>query len=238
MTPQVFADYQALSRYAADQLVERLRQRPEALYCLATGTTPQGTYSLFAEQGVAEPSLVERMHVIKLDEWGGLAMDDPASCEQHLRRALIEPLRLENRYVALNSEAADPQAECARVATWLGEHGPIDTCVLGLGINGHLGFNEPAAQLQPHAHVAQLSAASLSHAMLEQARARPTCGLTLGMADILQARQVLLLVSGPTKQAPLRRLLDGRISTEFPASMLWLHPKVLLLCDSAACSAP
>jgi galactosamine-6-phosphate isomerase len=193
---------------------------------------------LLAEYGAAHPELYERMQVIKLDEWGGLAMDDPASCEQHLRRALIEPLGLENRYVSFDGQAADPQVECARVARWLAEHGPIDTCVLGLGINGHLGFNEPAAYLQPHAHVAQLSAASLAHVMVQQARSRPTNGLTLGMADILQARQVLLLVSGPTKRGPLRRLLSSQIGADFPASLLWLHPNVLLLCDSEAYSPP
>ncbi|MEX2137806.1 MAG: galactosamine-6-phosphate isomerase [Pirellulales bacterium] len=234
MTPQVVVDYQALSRYAADWLIGRLRQRPEALVCLATGATPQGTYSLLAEHGAAEPELVERMQVIKLDEWGGLARDDPASCEQYLRRALIEPLRLKDRYVSFDSDAADPQAECARIARWLAEHGPIDTCVLGLGVNGHLGFNEPAASLQPHAHVAQLSSASLTHAMLDCAQKRPAFGLTLGMADILQARQALLLVSGSTKREPLRRLLSGQIATDFPASLLWLHRDVSLVCDAEA----
>lgn len=238
MTPQVFADYQALSRQAADWLIGRLREQPEALFCLASGATPVETYSLLAAAGEREPALVERLRVIKLDEWGGLAMDDPASCEHQLRRALIEPLALGDRYVSLNGKAADPQAECARVATWLAEHGPIDTCVLGLGINGHLGFNEPAPILQPHAHVAQLSAASLNHAMLANVATRPTYGMSLGMADILQSREALLLVSGRAKREPLRRLQSGAIATDFPASLLWLHPHVQLFCDSEAYSAP
>jgi galactosamine-6-phosphate isomerase len=234
MTPQVFDEYESLSQFAADLLVERLRQYPRALLCLATGATPLRAYSMFTARCAAEPTLVERMHVIKLDEWGGLAMDDPASCEQYLSRAIIDPLGLHGRYVAFNSDAPDPQAESARVAKWLAKQGPVDTCVLGLGVNGHLGFNEPAAHLEPHAHVAQLSATSLSHPMLANTPTPPTYGLTLGMADILQSRQVLLLVSGPAKQEPLRRLLDGRIATDFPASLLWLHADVLLLCDSQA----
>jgi galactosamine-6-phosphate isomerase len=238
MTPRLFPDYEALSRFAADRLIERLRQRPEAIFCLATGATPQRTYALFAEQCAAEPKLAERMRVIKLDEWGGLAKDDPASCEQHLRRALIEPLGLQDRYVSFEGEAADPRSECDQIADWLAEHGPIDTCVLGLGVNGHLGFNEPADYLQPHAHVAQLSGASQLHAMLNLARTRPTYGLTLGMSDILHARQVLLLVSGAAKHEPLRRLERGRISTDFPASLLELHPQALLLCDAKAHFGP
>jgi galactosamine-6-phosphate isomerase len=191
-------------------------------------------YALLGEHYRCEPKLFERMRVLKLDEWGGVAMDDPASCERFLRQTIVEPLELHDRYVGFDSQSPDPAAETARIAAWLEAHGPIDVCVLGLGMNGHLGFNEPSGRLCPHAHIAQLSADSLRHAMLDLARTRPTYGLTLGMADLLQARQVLLLVSGAAKSEPLGKLLKGEISTEFPASLLWLHSKVTLLCDAAA----
>jgi galactosamine-6-phosphate isomerase len=97
-----------------------------------------------------------------------------------------------------------------------------------------LGFNEPADFLLPHAHIAELSEASLGHAMLNQSEARPTYGLTLGMADLMESRQILLLVTGAAKQEPLQRLLSGQITTQFPASMLQMHSNVMLLCDSAA----
>jgi galactosamine-6-phosphate isomerase len=106
--------------------------------------------------------------------------------------------------------------------------------VLGLGVNGHVGFNEPADFLEPHSHRSSLSQASLEHVMLHQSRQQPTYGLTLGMADLLQSREVLLLVSGAAKREPLERLLAGKISTQFPASLLQLHPRVTLLCDAEA----
>jgi galactosamine-6-phosphate isomerase len=105
---------------------------------------------------------------------------------------------------------------------------------LGLGRNGHLGFNEPAEILNPHAHVAHLSEASLGHPMLEQSSVRPTYGLTLGMSDLMESRQILLIVTGTAKREPLERLLSGQITTRFPASMLQMHPNVLLLSDAAA----
>ena len=151
-----------------------------------------------------------------------------------LRTTLLSPINLAERYVAFESNPPDPDAECARVADWLDQNGPIDISVLGLGINGHLGFTEPAEYLQPFAHVAQLSQASLAHAMLAQSNTRPTYGLTLGMADLIQSRHILLLVTGPTKRDPLERLLTGRITTDFPASMLQLHNDVELLCDAVA----
>src|SRR5688572_15830401 len=187
LEPLVLADREAVSHYAADWLVHQLRRDPSLLICLASGATPARTYALLAEQGRTEPSLFSQCLVLKLDEWGGLPITDPATCEYHLRTALIGPLEVSERYVGFNSQPADPQAECARIAQWLRENGPIDTCVLGLGRNGHLGFNEPAEYLQPHAHVATLSAASLEHAMLEQSKARPTYGLTLGMTDLMES---------------------------------------------------
>lgn len=237
LKPHILADHETVSRHAADWLIERLRRQPSALLCLAAGATPLRTYALLAKHGAKEPSLFDRCQVLKLDEWGGLPWDDPATCEHHLRETLISPLGLAKRYVAFDSRPQDADAECARVAKWLEQNGPIDTCVLGLGVNGHIGFNEPAASLRPHAHVAQLSPSSLSHAMLSRTTARPTCGLTLGMADLLQSRHVLLLVTGAAKRVPLGRLINGQITTEFPASLLQLHPNVILLCDAAAGSS-
>ena len=223
-----------MSRRAAEWLAERLRRKPDSLLCLATGGTPTQTYQLLAQQGASEPALFARARILKLDEWGGLAMNDRASCEHHLRSLLIGPLGLESRYIGFQSQPADPQAECERIARWLDQNGPIDVCVLGLGVNGHLGFNEPAPALQPHAHVAQLAQTSLQHAMLGSSQGRPGFGLTLGMADLLHAREVLLLVSGPSKREPMRRLLDGLLDANFPASLLSLHPTATLLCDQAA----
>ncbi|MCA1480840.1 hypothetical protein, partial [Bradyrhizobium sp. NBAIM08] len=86
----------------------------------------------------------------------------------------------------------------------------------------------------PHAHVAKLSAESLQHSMIQAEPIRPTCGLTLGMADLLRSKKILLAVSGASKKGPLTKLLAAEITTQFPASFLWLHPDVTLICDRAA----
>jgi galactosamine-6-phosphate isomerase len=234
LKPQVFTDHEAVSRHAAAWLVERLRENPPALVCLAAGATPMRTYELLAARGADEPALFNQCRLIKLDEWGGLAPGDPAACETHLQSTLISPLGLARQYVGFDGQANDPEAECVRITSWLKDNGPIDTCVLGLGTNGHLGFNEPAEFLRPHAHVAKLSQASLGHSTLATAGARPTHGLTLGMADLLQSRHIVLLVTGAAKREPMRQLLSGQITTEFPASFLQLHASVLLFCDAAA----
>jgi galactosamine-6-phosphate isomerase len=233
LQPTAFPDHETLSRHAADWLVERMTAQPCGLTCLASGGTPTRTYELTAERLQKRAANATPWRLLKLDEWGGMAADDPGSCDFHLRQTLVDPLGPFCTFEGFEGTASDPGAECQRIHAWLQTHGPIETCVLGLGINGHLGFNEPAESMQPHAHVAPLSAASLSHAMLGERASRPRYGLTLGMADLLQAKEILLVVSGESKREPLRRLLQPEISPAFPASFLWLHPRVQLLCDAS-----
>jgi len=225
-----FHDHETMSGAAADWLTRRLRTNPGALLCLATGGTPERTYELLARQ----PALLRRARLLKLDEWGGLARTDPATCEAYLQRVLVRPLGQHHTLHGFRCRPRDPEAECRRVNAWIEANGPIDLCVLGLGVNGHLGFNEPAATLPPFAHVAKLSAASLKHGMLSAAREQPNYGMTLGLANLLASREILLVVSGSHKRAALQRLLESDVTTRFPATFLWLHPRVTLLADRAA----
>lgn len=236
-TVQVAADAEQMSRQAADLILRQVTHKPDLLLCASSGQTPTRTYDLLAAAHAQQPDLFRQLRVIKIDEWAGLAPDHPASCEHYLQEKLIAPLGIDpSRYVAFQGDAPDPQAECDRVSTWLDAHGPIDLCILGLGANGHLALNEPAESLPPRAYVVPLSKRSLQHSMLATTEHKPTHGLTLGLAQILHSRQILLLVNGSHKKRVLQQLLQPHLSTHFPASLLWLHPNLTLLCDRA--SAP
>jgi len=232
----VHSDYEELSHWASRTILHRAVQKPDLILCAATGSSPTRTYELIAEAWSNRRNLAARLRIVKLDEWGGLPPDDPATCEAYLRRLLLGPLGISNDcYVGFRGDAPDPAAECRAVADRVGAWGPIDVCVLGLGLNGHLGFNEPADALHPHAHVATLSPESLAHPMVRDRSTPLRYGLTLGMAEILSSKQVMLLVNGRHKRDVLRRLLDDRtVSPRFPASFLWLHPNVYCLCDAEA----
>lgn len=228
-------DYERLSGRAADLIAGAVVAEPELLFCAATGSTPTRTYQLLADKRNRRPGMFDRMRVIKLDEWGGVAMDDPSTCETYLQQNLVGPLHVSaDRYVSFQSCPVVPEEECGRIRRLLRREGPIDLCLLGLGVNGHLGLNEPGETLNPFAHVAELSPTSLAHPMAHKARGTIRHGLTLGMADIMQSRKVLLLVSGRHKREQLRRLLSGTISSRFPASFLWMHADVTCLCDADA----
>jgi galactosamine-6-phosphate isomerase len=227
--------YGSLSEKAAAIILNEIPGKRNLLLCAATGNTPVGTYDLLAKAHQRQDDLFTRMQIIKLDEWGGLNMDDPATCESFLQSRLLRPLGIDpSRYISFNSNPADPKAECERVRDQLFVRGPVDICVLGLGMNGHVALNEPADALEPETHPATLSARSLQHSMLAGLKKKPSYGLTLGMADILQSRMILMLISGKEKKEIARSFLSGKISTRVPASFLWLHANVICLISKDA----
>jgi galactosamine-6-phosphate isomerase len=235
MKLRVTDSHEAMSQHAAGLIVDEIRRRPDLLMCAATGSTPTRTYELLVEDG-HDPGLFDRLRVLKLDEWCGLESEHAATSETYLQKNLIGPLAVASRrYIGFDSNSPHPQAECERVRGELLKNAPIDLCILGLGANGHLGLNEPGELIQPFAHVATLTETTLSHPMLKTVvGGRVSYGLTLGMAEILQSRKVLLLISGAHKRQQVKRLLSPGISCEFPASFLWLHSEVTVLCDRDA----
>ena len=224
-----------MSQAAAEIIVGQAMENPRMLLCLATGASPSRTYELLVSKGRAQPKLFDQIRILKLDEWGGLARDDAGSCEAYLRERVIGPLGIsEDQFFGFANDAASPEAECNRLQRWLSENGPINCCLLGLGANGHLGLNEPGRALSPFAHRAALSQESVGHSMLQASAHKPAYGLTLGMTEILQSRQILLLVNGERKRRQLRRLMSKQVACDFPASFLWLHAHTTLLCDRDA----
>ena len=200
MKIEICQSYQELSQKACDIILYELKWKKNLLLCAATGSSPTGTYQMLGEEYREQPELFEELEILKLDEWGGIAMEHPGTCESYLQAHLVKPLEIEqSRYYGFNSSPDDPKQECLNMQDVLEKEGPIDLCILGLGMNGHLAFNEPAGFLQPHAHVSSLAPASLQHSMAAEMRIKPTYGLTMGMADILQSKMILMLISGPQK---------------------------------------
>ena len=227
----VLPDREALDREAAELIWAAAESKPDILICLASGDTPTGTHALLA----GSPERLESARFIQLDEWAGVGPDDPASCANYLERTVRGPLAVSpERWIGFCGDTPDAAAECRRVAGALEAAGPIDLCILGLGLNGHLALNEPAESFDPFCHVATLTEQSRSHPMLAETAAPVRRGLTLGLGDILRARRILLMVSGAAKRTPLARLARRRITPALPASFLWLHGDAVCLCDKDA----
>jgi galactosamine-6-phosphate isomerase len=232
MKLEQFDDYDRMSQKAKELIVEELSEKKNTLLCAATGKSPTKIYELLENEFEHQPELFSELRIVKLDEWGNIAMDHPKTCEYYLQNHLIAPLKIpQNRYISFLSNSDDPNAECKRVQAEINRNGGIDLCILGLGMNGHIALNEPADFLQAHCHVANISEVTLQHPMASGMQKKPAFGFTLGMADILQSRKILILIHGINKSAIANEFLSGRISTRIPASFLWLHPNVICLAD-------
>jgi galactosamine-6-phosphate isomerase len=223
-----------MSREAAARVFAAVAVKSDSLLCAAAGDSPAGLYQELIRESKKQPDLLRGVRVVKLDEWLGMPSNDAATCEHFLKSRLLDPLAITaERYISFDSQTADPLRECATVRGELARHGPIDLCILGLGTNGHVGLNEPGPSLQPHCHVATLSRETLRHAMMSTREAKPAYGLTLGIGDILQSRKILLLVTGTGKEQVVAKFLEGTVTTELPATFLWLHHDLEIFLDDS-----
>ena len=221
-----------LNELASETIIHELQQNPQSLVCAATGNSPTGVYQKLVEK--KKNVILSGLRFIKLDEWYGLGINDEGSCEKYLHEHLFNPLGIPNKqYIAFDGKADNPGKELQNVDNYLDEHGPIDLCILGLGKNGHIAFNEPADILQPRAHMSPLSSTSLEHTMIKSTGEPIKYGMTLGMTDILQSKKIILLVNGTHKNAIMQKLMGRKISTQLPASFLWLHANAqCFYCDN------
>lgn len=218
------------------EIVKRdIDDKPDLLFCVASGGSPSGLYEAMADEKKSNPDFCSKLRVIKLDEWGGLADGSTFTSELDVQQKFILPLNIsKNRYWTIDPFTLTPEEDCQKMELTVQKEGPIDICILGIGVNGHIALNEPGMVLRSEFHVAPLAPSTLNNGMLRSLAQPPTFGMTMGMGNILQSRRILIFIAGSGKKAAFERLLKPEISTEFPASFLWLHPHVEVLVDENA----
>jgi glucosamine-6-phosphate deaminase len=238
----VLADPTAVAEQVASLLLAD-RLRPHRPLGLATGRTMAPVYAALARRlGQLEPALAagvrESWCSFNLDEYVGLAAQDPASFAATMARQLVEPLGLAPGRVRLpDGRAADPEAEARRYGAAVARAGGIGLQLLGLGLNGHVGFNEPPCDAAAPCRCVALSAqtrAQNAAGFGGDPEAVPRRAITLGLVEILSARRVLLVVTGAAKAAILRRALREPPTPELPASWLQQHPALTVIADAGA----
>lgn len=227
--------YEEMSLEACNVMIRCLKDKPDALFCIATGSSPTRAYELFVQKIKEENIDTAKMRVLKLDEWCGLQHDNPATCEYYIRKHILTPLNIsEERYIGFNSLEENSEYECERIAKLLAEHNGIDCCILGIGKNGHLGLNEPREEINPFIHRIDLDAKTKTHSMLASNGQDVSQGYTLGLKDILNSKQILFLVTGAEKEAAYQNLQRKVISSQYPANYLWLHDDTVCVVDKAS----
>lgn len=228
----------AVARAVATQVTRLLADRPTAVLGLPTGNTPVKLYAELRrrhEKGLADFS---RASTFNLDEFWGLPWTHPASYRGFMDEHLFRHVNLAPRRIHfLNGMAKSAEAECAAYEAAIGRAGGLDLLILGIGTNGHIGFNEPAPALTGDSHKARLAPATRrSNAYLFDGRvsAVPPEALSMGVGTILRSRSIVLIATGASKADVVRAMVRGRITTKMPASLLQLHPDVELVLDRLA----
>lgn len=232
-------NYEEMSSKAAELVEQQILENDHSVLGLATGSTPLGLYENLI-QGVKERGIsYQNVHTVNLDEYRGLAGTHPNSYRYFMNKKLFRhiDIDLENTHIP-DGKAKSVEAECARYEALIHKIGPPDLQILGMGMNGHIGFNEPGTKEESVTHCVSLDPSTRnSNARFFSDRDEvPTHAITMGIESILKSKQILVLVSGKNKAQAVKRLLAGRVSEEFPASFLWKHNRVTLIVDKEAYS--
>lgn len=221
--------YEEMSQQAAAYFVKQLERKPNSVLGLATGSTPLGLYQELIKLQHQGSLSFRDVTTFNLDEYFGLPREHSQSYTSYMYHHFFQHIDIHpGRCFIPNGAAKDVDAEIARYDSFIEQAGGIDLQVLGLGTNGHIGFNEPGTPFSQRTHCVELTEATrLANARyfsnLEEV---PTHAITMGIASIMQAKKIVLLVSGEGKQAAFERFLYGGVDPSFPASILRLHPNV------------
>jgi glucosamine-6-phosphate deaminase len=230
-----FENENTLAAALATRVLNAIVAKPGLVLGLPTGRTPMALYRELRERDDVDWSGVRTFN---LDEFVGLTDDHPGSYRAFMQAQLFDHVSIDPANIGmLNGRAADLKAECRRYDAAIAAAGGIDLQILGIGANGHIGFNEPAEGLCAHTHIADLEQQS------RQANAQrfggdwtavPERALSMGMATILGAREIVLMATGAKKADAVYGMIEELITPKLPASFLQVHPRVTVMLDEAA----
>jgi glucosamine-6-phosphate deaminase len=235
---EIFPNQDRLAAELAARLSLELTRTPGLVIGLPTGRTPVALYRELAR--LASERLVDfsQATTFNLDEFLGIPPSHPGSYRQFMETHLFRHVNIDpSRIHVLDGSAPDAEAECARYERAIVAAGGIDLQVLGIGSNGHIGFNEPAPELAARTHRVRLlpeSRAANAALFGGDPEAVPRDALSMGMATILHARSIVLVATGRAKAACVRRMVEGPLTTLLPASFLQVHSAVTVMVDEAA----
>ena len=232
-------DYQDMSKKAAIVIASQVTMKPDCVLGLATGSTPVGTYQQLIEMYKAGDISFKEVTTVNLDEYKGLSGDHDQSYRYFMNDNLFNHVDIDKDFTFVpNGLAEDAEAECAEYDEIVEALGYADLQLLGLGHNGHIGFNEPDSCYTKETHVVDLAQSTIdaNARFFESANDVPRQALTMGMGCIMAARRVLLIANGEGKANALYNAFCGPITPECPASILQLHNDVVVVGDEAALS--
>lgn len=217
----IHKNYDEMCRATADIIVNQIKQKPDSLICLTSGDTPAGVYRLlvqYAKEGKVDFS---KTWFVGLDEWVGMDKNDAGSCTNFLYETFFTPANIDpSRMMVFDAKAADLDSSCVAMNGFIKEHGPLSIMLVGIGMNGHIGLNEPGADFNSYAHHSPLDPITVEVGQKYFAgETKLTEGISLGLKHLQESGIPILLASGSKKAPIIAKALQGEVTNQVPASI-------------------
>ena len=231
-----FKNYEQLSAYAADFIADSIKNKPNLVLCMASGSTPALTCDLLVQKLKEGQVDYSKFTFLGLDEWVGLPPTNTGSCHYFFHKKIFEPLQLSpSQYFLFNALAEDLKDECSKMDKMISDKGGIDIMIVGIGMNGHIGFNEPGTSFTLLSHVAELD--EITKSVGQKYFDGPVAlgeGITIGLGHLMNTKKVFLMANGSKKAEVIKKTIEGPVTKSFPASIMQKHPDGCILIDEEA----
>jgi len=236
MELKIYKDYNELSAAAAAMIIDCVKNKPEALLCFATGDSPKLAYEIVADRAVKEKVDFGQCFIIGLDEWMGVPPTNTGSCHWFLHEYLFNPIGIDPSQVHLFNAIGNVNDECKKMNKLIAANG-IDLMVVGVGMNGHIGFNEPGTDVNSLVHVATLDEITRTVGQKYfQDKVEITKGFTVGLKQVMEAETLVMMANGKKKAPVIKRAVEETVSNDFPATFVQQHKNAVLMIDEEAAS--
>ncbi|HEU0063473.1 MAG TPA: glucosamine-6-phosphate deaminase [Flavisolibacter sp.] len=236
MNITICENYDELSKTSAAIIMQTVLQKPDAFICLASGDSPTGTYQYLVKWHNEKKLSFRNCYIIALDEWLGIDAAKAGGTMHYLMTNFLEHVDADKEKIYFfNSLTSDAQSECKRIETVLKERGAIDIALVGIGLNGHIGLNEPGSDFSAQVHISTLASSTINSAQRYfSGKVHLVKGITLGIKNIMEAKRLILIASGEKKADIVSKAVQGEVNNTVPATIIQHHVNSEVILDKAA----
>ncbi len=238
MKIHIYPDYNAMCLAAAGIIVDQVKLKPNSLFCLTSGDTPAGIYKYLVKYAHEGKVNFSNCYFVGLDEWVGMDKNDEGSCTNFLFETFFIPAKIHpSKMMVFNAKATDLDESCRAMDNFIKSHGPLDIMLVGVGLNGHIGLNEPGVDFNSYAHHSPLAPLTISVGQKYfKQQTQLTESITLGLKHLQEAKIPMLLASGTKKAGIIASALQGEVINQVPASIFQTLPSAYVMLDKDAAS--
>ncbi|GLU50609.1 glucosamine-6-phosphate deaminase [Dyadobacter frigoris] len=238
MKLSIYSDKDAMSRATADLIADQIRRKPDSLLCFPSGESPTIVLNSLVKYGLEGHVDFSQCRFVGLDEWIGMDENDAGSCKHYLYSNFFNPLKISQKQIIFfDGLAENPDQECKRIDQYIQEYGPIDLMLVGLGMNGHIGLNEPGVDFHSYAHITELDPVTVKVAQKYFTKTTELSGgITLGLQHFSEAKTAVLIVAGKKKAEIVLKVLTEKISNKIPGTIIRSHENAFVFLDEEAAS--